>query len=89
MSNLKYVLDVTFNSDFDFEYIKKDVERYSIKEWAEEKGYEFFLTTRGVAFKGEVPASYKVDCDGKLTISLNGEDWDTMERFYQVALRLV
>lgn len=89
MKNPIFVLDITFNSDYDFESVKRDVEANSIEEWAEEKGYEFFFTKCGIAFKGEVPASYKVSSYGELTVTLDGEDWDLMTDFYQVALRLV
>lgn len=91
MKNLTFVLEVTFNSDSDFETVKSDAKMCSIKEWAEEKGYEFFFVKRGIAFKGVhmPPASYKVSSWGELTITLDGEDWDLMVNFYQVALRLM
>lgn len=90
MKRLTFVLEVTFNSDFDFETVKRDVEANSIKEWAEEKGYEFFFINRGIAFKSiGIPASYIVNDFGSLTIILDNEEWDLMVDFYQVALRLI
>lgn len=91
MRKFNYVFEMVFANDFDFEYVKTEIETLNLVNWAEELGYKLWVGLKNNVFlksTDKYPEFKFYDHSFSLTLGSSRSDtWDLPSEPAEVTLR--